>query len=110
MGKKFDFVVSNNLEQISMEGQSNKAARKMLKAAFKAYFKAGLIAKFGEGKSKAKKEYKQAAVKSDGVMGEEGFVTKILTKPTDYDYFCAPSKGRRSSCRRVCRCYLRVDW
>jgi hypothetical protein len=53
--KKFDFAVSNNLEQISFDGFSKKNIKKALKTSYVKYVKNIIKAKFGEGKNPKKK-------------------------------------------------------
>jgi len=91
--KKFDFVVSNNLEQISFDGFSKKNIKKALKAAYVKYAKNIIQAKFGTEKSKAKKEFKQSLQADEGLLGKAGFVVgKVLSGFKDFDFYCAFEK------------------
>lgn len=91
--KKFDFAVSNNLEQISFDGFSKKNIKKALKSAFVKYAKNIITAKFGAGKDPKKKAFKQALQADDGILGKKGFVVaKILSEFSDMDFYCAAEK------------------
>lgn len=91
--KKFDFAVSNNLDQISFDGFSKKVVKKTLKTAFVKYAKNVVAAKFGEGKHPDKKAFKQALAADDGLLGKKGFVVaKILSDFKDMDFYCAAEK------------------